>query len=311
MSNSLLHEKWGVIANPIAGKRKQKNLLQQLEALLKSNGITFEIHLTQYQRHATEIAEKCHHAGCKVLLVVGGDGTLNEVVNGVCRVCGEQYSDITLALLPCGTGNDWARYWGMPRALAGFMQMILKGETKRTDLAKVTASNLTDIHYYINGLGIGYDAIVLKKTNWLKTIFGGWAWTYKFAVVLTLLEARGKQMVISAHEVSHVDKFLTIAVGNGCYSGGGLKQVAGADPTDGRLHVMALKSLTPSTIFSIVKALFDGTLIEHPSVVHLVSKRVDFQIETPVYAEADGILLGMHDSYTIEILPQRVNFLVP
>lgn len=311
MNKALLTQKWGVIANPIAGKRKQRNLLQQLEALLKGNGINYEIHLTQYQRHATEIAEKCLQAGCKALLVVGGDGTLNEVVNGVCRFCGEDANDITLALLPCGTGNDWARYWGIPKTLEGFMQMLLNGETQRIDLAKVAASNLTDIHYYINGLGIGYDAIVLKKTNWLKTIFGGWAWTYKLAVVLTLLDARGRQMVITDDDASYEDSFLTIAVGNGCYSGGGLKQVGDADPTDGKLHVMALKSLTPSTIFSIVKALFAGTLIDHPRTVHLVSQRVEFKIEKPVYAEADGILLGMHGTYSVEILPQMINFLVP
>lgn len=309
--NSLLTQKWGVIANPVAGKRKQRDLLTHLEKLLRENHVDYELRLTQYQHHATEIAEQCLRVGCKALLVVGGDGTLNEVVNGVCHICGEQATDITLALLPCGTGNDWARYWQMPNSLNGFVQMLLNGHVERVDLVKVSAANLTDIHYYINGFGLGFDAIVLKKTNWLKTIFGGWAWTYKLAVALTVLKAVGKLMTITTPEEKHSDKFLTIAVGNGSYSGGGLKQVADADPTDGKLHVMALKSLTPSTLFSIVKSLFDGTLIWHPRVVHLITNRIDFEIEKPVYAETDGILLGMHQTYSVEVLPNVVNFLVP
>lgn len=311
---SLRNEKWGVIVNPYSGKRRLQKDWTNIYYLLKKAEINFSEQLTSYTGHAIEIARTMVEAGYRHLLIVGGDGTLNEVVNGIYTSNITDKNAVTLALVPYGTGNDWARYWGITRKRKKLTTQLFQRKSVPIDLGKISyqdhnCQNTT--RYFINGAGWGFDGTVVRITNKLKHYLGGSAWVYSLAVFITLFKLKTHRMRLTDDHRTVQRPFFTIAIGNGCYSGGGLKQVPEANPTDGLLHITAMEQIKLRQIPSALKLLFAGRLPEHPCAHSFVTTKFTMEYESAIDAETDGVELCTTTPLQVEIVPQALHMLIP
>ncbi len=311
---SLRNEKWGVIVNPYSGKRRLQKDWTNIYYLLKKAEINFSEQLTSYAGHAIDIARTMVEAGYRHLLIVGGDGTLNEVVNGIYTSNITDKNAVTLALVPYGTGNDWARYWGITRKRKKLTTQLFQRKSVPIDLGKISyqdhnSHNAT--RYFINGAGWGFDGTVVRITNKLKHYLGGSAWVYSLSVFLTLFTLKTHRMRLTDDHRTVQRPFFTIAIGNGCYSGGGLKQVPEANPTDGLLHITAMEQIKLRQIPSALKLLFAGRLPEHPCAHSFVTTKFTMEYESAIDAETDGVELCTTTPLQVEIVPQALHMLIP
>lgn len=304
------NNRWRAILNPYAGEKRLKKDLKKILDCIKELDLDIDLVWTQYKGHATKIAQESVEVGCLNLLVFGGDGTLNEVVNGVFRSSVENKSDVCIALVPYGTGNDWGRFWGITRNLKQSLGVLKTGKKQLVDVGMAISSGKTS--YFLNAIGMGFDAQVIKVASVIKNHLLSGGWIYSLAVFITVFVHKSVKMrILCDNEEVLNERVYTISVGNGCYTGGGLKQTPDALPNDGFFHVTVVKKLSFKAIILAVKHLFFGNLLNHPCVESYKTKRFVFHSEKSFEIEADGVQLSAHSDVEVKILPNALKFIAP
>lgn len=302
---------WALIANKYAGTRSTKNFWKKMDEKFSRVGITVDYFFTERVGHARELAAQILQKGYTNLAVMGGDGTFSEVIDGLMK-SGEELSKLNVGLIPFGTGNDWGRYWNLDRDIEKSIQVLATGKVETVDVGKIKYdSEGEDItRYFINAYGLGFDAKVLELTNNLQHTFKGASWTYTLALFMTLFKNRSQVM---EYEFDGGETFkglsYTASMGNGCYTGGGLKQTPEAVPTDGLLDIMVVENLNLIKILKAIPLLFKGKLLEHNSVHLYKAKKIKVKSEKPIISEVDGILQGLTNEIEVELLPKQINFI--
>ena len=304
---------WALIANKFAGTRSTKNFWKKMDEKFAKVGITVEYFFTERVGHARELAVDVLKKGYTRLAVMGGDGTFSEVIDGLMK-SKENLSNILVGLIPFGTGNDWGRYWKLDRNIDKSISVLANGVPTAVDVGKINYSvgEKPVTRYFINAYGLGFDAKVLELTNNLQHTFKGASWTYTLALFLTLFKHRSQVM---EYEFDGGKTFkglsYTASMGNGCYTGGGIKQTPEAVPNDGLLDIMVVENLNLVKILKAVKLLFTGRLLEHDSVHLFKSKNVVARSAKPIISEVDGILQEFTNEIKVELLPKQINFITP
>ncbi len=305
-------EKWGVIANPYSGTRQLRTDWAKIVRLLKRAEIEFDHRATEYAGHAVELARKFVEDGVKNILVVGGDGTLNEVVNGIFTADVDDRSDVSLALIPYGTGNDWARYWGLLKSRRKMSERLYDREKVKIDVGYLDYTKNGEPHrqYFINGVGFGFDAKVCELTNRLKQKIGGNSMVYTLCLILAVFNFKSEVMTLTSDNETIEEDIFTISVGNGCYSGGGLKQTPDSDPTDGVFNITSIKRPTVMKILFGLKELFAGRLDKHPLAIPFVTKKFEVKTSPNILIETDGVLINGDGDYKISIIHNAISMIV-
>jgi diacylglycerol kinase (ATP) len=302
---------WALIANKYAGTRSTKNFWKKMDEKFSRVGITVDYFFTERVGHARDLAAQILQKGYTNLAVMGGDGTFSEVIDGLMK-SGEELSKFNVGLIPFGTGNDWGRYWNLDRDIEKSIQVLATGKVETVDVGKIKYnSEGEDItRYFINAYGLGFDAKVLELTNNLQHTFKGASWTYTLALFMTLFKNRSQVM---EYEFDGGETFkglsYTASMGNGCYTGGGLKQTPEAVPTDGLLDIMVVENLNLIKILKAIPLLFKAKLLEHNSVHLYKAKKIKVKSEKPIISEVDGILQGLTNEIEVELLPKQINFI--
>ncbi|MGA2824098.1 MAG: diacylglycerol kinase family protein, partial [Bacteroidales bacterium] len=162
---SIPSDKWLIIVNPNAGIKKGGKDWPLISRLLNSAGISHLCVLTEHRDHANQLAGEFIEEGYRNIAVVGGDGTMNEVVNGIFLQKNVSPSAITLGMIPVGTGNDWCRTFGIPFDYKNAICILKIGKTFLQDVGQISYFKNQDPiqRYFINIAGMGYDALVAKK----------------------------------------------------------------------------------------------------------------------------------------------------
>jgi diacylglycerol kinase (ATP) len=298
----------GVIINPKSGKKSVRVKQRYLTSALDARKLEYRLCCTQYAGHAIEIARSFVEDGIDRLVVIGGDGTVSEVVNGVFTAEGIDTSKVRLALIPSGTGNDWARYWGLTRNYRDAVATLLDGVERLIDVGRVSyfRNGVEHRHYFINSVGVGIDHKVVHTTGKLKFCFGSHAIMYFVGLLGAVFTYRPRPLKIVAPAFEYDGKVLTLNIGNGCYSGGGMKQNPDATPFDGLLDLMFIKRLTFWDILTGLPLLFRGNILKHPAVSSFRSAEISLQTSDCLPFEADGIEVHACGPYTITALSKRL-----
>ena len=302
---------WALIANKYAGTRSTKNFWKKMDEKFSRVGITVDYFFTERVGHARELAAQILQKGYTKLVVMGGDGTFSEAIDGLMK-SGEDLSKLNVGLIPFGTGNDWGRYWNLDRDIEKSIQVLATGKVETVDVGKIKYNSEDEdiTRYFINAYGLGFDAKVLELTNNLQHTFKGASWTYTLALFMTLFKNRSQVM---EYEFDGGETFkglsYTASMGNGCYTGGGLKQTPEAVPTDGLLDIMVVENLNLIKILKAIPLLFKGKLLEHNSVHLYKAKKIKVKSEKPIISEVDGILQGLTSEIEVELLPKQINFI--
>lgn len=300
-------KEWFVIVNPNAGRRKGEKDWKEISRLLTEAGISFSNVFTESPDHAFKLARKYINAGFRKILVVGGDGTLNEVVNGVYNQFRFAPDEITLAMIPVGTGNDWGRTFNIPSGYKEAIEVIVRNKTFRQDVGKVTYStgDQTRTRYFINMAGLGFDAIVAQKTNKQKQEGKSNPLSYFVNLLTSLMshQSTSTNILIDGKPVS--EDIFSMSVAIGLYNGGGMKQAPDAIPDDGIFDITLITKVGRLKVIRNVLKLYDGSFVRIPQVKQFRGQEIKITAQPPMYLETDGESLG-HTPMNFEILPRSV-----
>ncbi|MBK9390846.1 MAG: diacylglycerol kinase family lipid kinase [Bacteroidetes bacterium] len=310
MSKNSDHSQWLVIVNPNAGNGKGKKEWDLISRSLNENGIIFDLKFTSGKGEATHIAAQAIAESIRKIITVGGDGTLNEVLNGVFASGENIASEVMLALIPVGTGNDWGRMFAIPLDHEQAARIISEGKTMLLDVGLITYNDGTGIkkRYFINTAGLGFESAVVKRTNLQKDKGRGGKLIYLYSLLLSLITYKNTRAELIIDGVKTSANIFSVNVGNGIYCGGGMRQTPGALPNDGLLDVTVIKDIGKLEIIRKLKILYDGTILSHPLIDGYKCKNLKVTSDSIIYTEADGESLG-HTPAEFSILPSAVNII--
>lgn len=296
---------WFFIINPNAGSRKGTRDWPKISRLIREAGMIHETVLTTRRGDAIDLAMDCIRQGYRRIAVVGGDGTLNEVLNGIFIQKEVPRSEFILGMIPVGTGNDWCRSSCIPFDYRKAIEILIREKTSVQDVGKVIHyhHDKSEVRYFMNVAGMGYDALVAKKTNILKEKGRGGPLTYLYFVFASLFQYSFMEAVIEV-DGSPVfrGEIFSMNVGICKYNGGGMMQVPFAVPDDGLLDVTLIKKAPKYAVIRHARKLYDGSLVNLPMVRTFRGKQIRIRSTGRIYLEADGESLG-HTPFTFDIIP--------
>ena len=303
----------GIIINPKSGKKAFRAQRIYLWKLLRARHLPFAYRVTKYAGHAIELARELVEKGYDEILILGGDGTLSEAINGIMRanISAEQRALIKVGLMPRGTGNDFARYWLLDKRFKESLRRFFEGDGHPIDVGCVTywRNGIEHHRYFINSVGFGVDPLCCKKAETLKYYLGSHHVNYLFGLIAAIIEHKAQHMVLSVDgKVAVDDRLFTMNVGNGPFSGGGIKQNPEADPTDGLFHAMFVKKPTLKQIIKALPKLYNGKLTELPFIYPLCGKEIEISYHKHILLEADGILENIIGPCKVTCLHHALQF---
>jgi len=308
MANNSRNNTWLVIVNPNAGNGKGSKDWERISALFGKEEISFEAKFTERKGQAVEFARDAVIKGFRQIISVGGDGTLNEVVNGIYSQEKISRSEITIGMIPVGTGNDWGRMFGIPTVYEGAVRVIKDRKTQLHDVGTVSyySGSVQQKRYFINIAGLGFEALVVKKTNKQKDKGKSNQALYFYNLISSLVSYRITPAEIIIDGKGTRASIFSVNVGNGRYCGGGMRQTPDALPDDGFLDVTVIREMGRIEIIRSLKLLYDGTILSHPKVDGYRCKNVIVNSESLLSVEADGESLG-HTPAEFSIIPSGIN----
>jgi diacylglycerol kinase (ATP) len=303
---------WFIVANPCSGKRIYRRRIKFLRIALHACKLTGSLRFTRDKGHAVELTQQAVSRGYKQFIVIGGDGTLNEVINGIFSSNCASTEEMIIAAIPSGNGNDWVRQWNITRK-TNLTDYFRSGERIWVDVGMITEKAFLEKqgHYFLNAAGLGFDADVVYRESQLRKIVGAHSWTYIISVFLSIFKLRYKELCIETEQEQIKGYVLTSCIGNGCYTGGGLMQTPKANPCDGVFDIMMVQRVRLKDIPSLLNALMKRKIDCHPAVKIIRSDTISVNSLQSVRCETDGVLLNMNFPIEIKLLHHRIQFLIP
>jgi YegS/Rv2252/BmrU family lipid kinase len=280
-----------VIVNPVAGAYSTRRKWPIISRLLKRIGLSFDFEYTEGVGHAIELARAAASDGYRYLVAVGGDGTVNEVANGILYSTGA--TETALGIVSTGTGSDFARSAGIPRDYATACSTLTNSRRLAIDVGVVEyqSKGQTLRRFFVNGAGVGFDAAVVEKTERLPKYFGGTI-PYVAGLVRALFSYKNKPVVLNVGGEVEAFRVLSVVVANGGYLGGGMHIAPGAELGDGLLDVVVVGDLGKLELLKELPTVYKGTHINHPKVRMKKARRITVDSPERMLVHADGELLG-------------------
>lgn len=256
--------RYKVIANPAAGKGKARALIPAIRQRLTNLGLDFDLVCTERPWHAAELARQAAEEGYERIVAAGGDGTINEVLNGLIQNRKPGQAPACLGVICIGRGNDFAYGVGLPTHWEEGCRAVAQGSCRTVDVGRVSGDSLQQAHYFGNGLGIGFDATVnIQATKTRLTGFLG----YLVAVLRTLLLNFKSPLVrIECDDATITQPSIMVSVMNGRRMGGGFIMAPHGDNRDGYLDVCIAHQVSRATILSMIPRFMQGTQAGHPAI---------------------------------------------
>lgn len=287
-----------VIVNPAAGAAvKQKNLRSQIQRL---NPV--KIRFTRRPGDAEFWTRQAIRSGARHIVSVGGDGTLNEVVNGI----GARTKNVVIGLVPLGTGNDFARVLGLPLRFEETIDVLLARRTRRIDLVRVRSERT---RYFVNISTGGFSGLVDEKlTHEMKRTWGPLSYMRGAAAALPQLHGYKTSVVIDDEEELSLDLY-NVIIGNGRFVAGGLPIAPNADPSDGWLDVILVPKRSMTETVLVAAEILLGQHLSNSSVLFRKARKIAVRSKPGMWFNVDGELVGNAPA-VFQIVPSAVNFLV-
>jgi len=285
------------IVNPKAGNGHALDVVKNIKEICNLNKINYSIELTKYPEHATYIANNNKNKFEKII-AVGGDGTLNEILNGIID------GKAALGVLPCGTGNDFAKtIYKDIKNVNNIITSLINAESKRCDIGKCNNK------YFINIASVGIDAEIAHKVQRGKKIFKGKA-SYLFHLANTLIKYQSKKLNITVDNINIETDTLLTTISNGKYYGGGIMPTPNADIFDGKFDICHIRKMNKIKIPFLLNKYIKGKHKDFKEVNFYKAKIVKIQSENPFAVNLDGETFTA-DSVCFELKSKHINLIYP
>jgi YegS/Rv2252/BmrU family lipid kinase len=301
-----MSKSWFIIANPIAGNQKFSKQWKEIQQLLNSKNIDYSFVFTQFSKHEIELVQNAIQQGFRNIISVGGDGTLHNIVNGVMMQRYVKSSDITIAVLPIGTGNDWIKTYNIPNNIKKAIDIISERKTILQDIGQIEIAT-GKISYFNNVAGLGYDGYIAKKLQELKRLG---SISYLIAGIYGFLFYKKSIFKIAMNQTIIETTCLMTMVSICKFSGGGMQFSKKGDPIDGLFDITIVKNITLLDLILNIKKLYNGKIVAHPKVATYKTNKiiVDPQNLKP-FIQADGELIGTGTA-TFSLIEKGIHFVI-
>jgi YegS/Rv2252/BmrU family lipid kinase len=251
--------------------------------------------------------------GTKAIVCVGGDGTLNEVVNGFMSEHGPIHPEARVGFIPIGTGCDFVKTLSIPREIDRALDVVFKSHTRTIDLGRLEYldhNGSPRSAYFHNVVSFGLGGEVVERVNRTTKVFGGFM-SFIWGTLISVLLYSKKKIRLKVDGVFD-DWVLTwnVAVANGQYHGGGMWVAPDAVMDDGLFHVTVIGDFSLLEVFRHLPKLYDGRLFQLKKVRSLIGRRIEASSENPVLLDVDGEQPGSLP-VTISMAPKALRILTP
>ncbi len=303
--------RYKVIVNPTAGRGAARRAIPSIRETLAEFGMIYDLVCTDGPWHAAELAEMAILEGFDTLVAVGGDGTTNEIINGILRARQAGMGTAALGIIPVGGGNDFAYGMGLPLGFRASIKTLGKRETRMIDIGHLSGGQYPEGRYFGNGVGIGFDAVVsfIASKKRLRGFIG-----YLIAAVQTIYHYfQAPTVKIDLDDERFIQPSLMVSVMNGRRLAGGFMMAPKAITDDGLFDLLIADDVPPAVIWSLIPRFLQGTQFGHPAIKTRRAARVTVQAvsgQLPVHADGEEISEGC-DRITIEIVPRAIELVCP
>lgn len=322
-----------VIVNPASKSGRGRAIWARLEPIFKEKNIPYKVLFSKGAGHVAKVVEKLtaldaaegEKAPIK-LIILGGDGTVNEALQGI-----QDFDKVMIGYIPTGSSNDLARDLQLPKKPEEILHTILEGQTARTmdlglltyadtsgERSRIKANAVSDKRFFAVSSGIGFDAAVCEEAlnsrfkNILNKLKIG-KLTYLVIALRQLIAAKAVSCDIYLEEQEapiHIDRFLFTAFMIHKYEGGGFKFCPMADETDGKLDLCVVGNIPKPVILTALPTAFFGKHYIFSAIRHYTTSKVTFQTSLPLWVHTDGEVYMKSDHITVSCLPQKIKLMM-
>lgn len=295
MSNE---KRWGFVVNPEAGKGKSLKVIERIKAVAEKMGVKIDVAVSESAEDAEAKARKFATDGYDYLIAVGGDGTVNQILQGAMA------SDkLTFGIVSAGTGNDFIEMIGFPQKFSDEdIETIFRAPTKRIDVG------ICNKRYFLNGIGMGMDAQVVYKYH-QPSILKGKLKYYK-SLLSSIFFFKDKPLVLEADDNKYQTESLMLTLGNGRKYGSGFFLLPEALIDDGLMDICLFGKVTPlkriGKLLSVIRKVHPK---DKKTVQYIRAKKAKVVFQQMVPAHIDGELL-FDLNYEVEIIPKALNIII-
>jgi diacylglycerol kinase (ATP) len=297
-----------LIVNPTSGRGFAGRSLHEIEAEMKKHALDYDLVLTERPWHAADLAEKGARDGYNAVVIASGDGTANEVLNGLMRARKAGFDKTAMGQIAVGTGNDFAYGMGIPGGVETGCKILADDYRRRMDVGLVRGGDYPEGRYFGNGVGIGFDAatgFVAARIRWTRGLL-----LYLIAAIETIFvyyKAPTVRLVYDDQEVTLSS--LMISIMNGRRMGGGFFFAPNGDPADGIFDLCIARAVSQLRIFQLIPYFMKGTQASQKEVTMAQAhKIVATAVNGTLPAHCDGETVCFEGKeLTIELLPAQLD----
>ena len=302
-------DRWGVIYNPKAGTRKVKKRWQAIKDYMDSRGVSYDYVQSEGFGSVERLAGILANNGYRIIVVVGGDGALNDAINGIMHSQADDKWGIKLGIIPNGIGNDFARYWDITSDYRSAVDCIIRGRTRRSDVGTCRYYDGTRhcTRYFLNAINIGLGARIVKITDECKRFWGVKPLSYFMALISILFQRKLHRMHLKINGEHIRGRFMTVCIGNAK----GYGQSPSAVPYNGWLDVSIMQRPGLLQLWSGLWMLISGRLLNHKVVRPYRTQHVKVLRARNAPVDLDGRLLARHFPLDISVLHEAIPIIIP
>ena len=291
-----------VIVNTYGGTLSKQAKITLIEQALLKAGLNYHLHPTQYGGHAIELARQVTREGRTMIVAAGGDGTINEVINGIIPAL-EAEQVVTLGIIPMGTANDLADVLGLPRDVTTACQLLAAGKTRLLDVVQVNG------RYFVNNSGVGLEPVISIEHEHMRRVKGNLR--YILAALKGIGKAKPWHMRLEWDDGTYEGPIILVSVGNSPRTGGAFYMTPKALLDDGLLDFVYAVGMSRWQLLRLLPKTFTGQHIHHPSVHYLQTTSLTITASPATPIQADGEVIDRAATLVnYHILPKRLNIIV-
>ncbi len=299
---------WHFIINPVSGKGKGLELWHKVQSLLDSHKLSYSFNISNYHKHTVKLVAEKHALGLRNFIGIGGDGTINEMINAIFNTQKNGIDDLsTLSLLPVGTGNDWVKNHDEILMVENLIARLKVKDAQLYDVGIVKLMNPTIWHYFLNVAGAGLDGKVVQELYKQGGSGRKGKLDYLLSLVKSLFNFVAPESVVSVEGKNIFSgKLLLVAAAKGQFLGGGMHLSPEALPNNGIFDITIVKQEALLKVFSQLYKLFNGKIATASFVEKHKGKILKVEFSEPTPVQADGEFIGEAKAIEFAVLENGV-----
>lgn len=302
---------WFFVINPVSGKGQGKAIWHKLKPLLEASDIPFSFAVSEYHRHTLSLVAEMYKQGNRYFIGLGGDGTLNEMINGVLSAPGYAPEEkCVFGLLPVGTGNDWVKSRPEKLTVSNLLEKLKNPQFLPHDVGEIVSASFPQKRYFINVAGAGLDGRVSQELEKLaaKSAKTKAAYLRGLLKALFTFHARNCTVRVGQNQIFN-GRALVITAAKGQFFGNGMRISPNALPANGQLDFTIVQKVPNWKIFPQLPKLFTGKLDTASFVQKSEGQLLEIDAESTMPVQADGEFVGETKAVSFRVLQKAIEVL--